>query len=36
MFSLLARFAEFENDIRAERRADGIAIAKSKGVIFWS
>ncbi|RDS81599.1 recombinase family protein [Dyella monticola] len=34
MFSLLASFAEFENDIRAERQADGIAKAKEKGVSF--
>jgi DNA invertase Pin-like site-specific DNA recombinase len=34
MFSLLASFAEFENDIRAERQADGIAKAKEKGVTF--
>lgn len=34
MFSLLASFAEFENDIRAERQNDGIAKAKEKGVIF--
>jgi len=34
MFSLLASFAEFENDIRAERQADGIAKAKERGVVF--
>lgn len=34
MFSLLASFAEFENDIRAERQADGISLAKQKGVAF--
>jgi len=34
MFSLLGAFAEFENDIRAERQADGIAKAKQKGVTF--
>ena len=34
MFSLLASFAEFENDIRAERQLDGIAKAKEKGVAF--
>ena len=34
MFALLASFAEFENDIRAERQADGIAKAKEKGVAF--
>lgn len=34
MFSLLASFAEFENDIRAERQMDGIAKARDKGVAF--
>jgi DNA invertase Pin-like site-specific DNA recombinase len=34
MFSLLGAFAEFENDIRSERQADGIAKAKQKGVVF--
>lgn len=34
MFSLLASFAEFENDIRAERQADGITRAKARGVTF--
>lgn len=34
MFSLLASFAEFENDIRAERQRDGIAKARDKGVQF--
>ncbi|GLQ90647.1 recombinase family protein [Dyella flagellata] len=34
MFSLLASFAEFENDIRAERQMDGIAKARMKGVQF--
>lgn len=34
MFSLLASFAQFENDIRRERQADGIAKAKKKGVTF--
>lgn len=34
MFSLLACFAEFENDIRSERQADGIAKAKASGVKF--
>jgi DNA invertase Pin-like site-specific DNA recombinase len=34
MFSLLGAFAEFENDIRSERQADGIAKAKQKGVAF--
>ena len=34
MFGILSTFAEFENDIRGERQADGIAKAKSKGVRF--
>ena len=34
MFNLLGAFAEFEADIRAERQADGIALAKRKGVKF--
>lgn len=34
MFSLLGAFAQFENDIRAERQADGINKAKEKGVVF--
>lgn len=34
MFALLGAFAQFENDIRAERQADGIAKAKEKGVSF--
>ena len=34
MFSLLGAFAQFENDIRAERQTDGIANAKAKGVTF--
>lgn len=34
MFSLLGAFAQFENDIRAERQADGIAKAREKGVAF--
>jgi DNA invertase Pin-like site-specific DNA recombinase len=34
MFSLLGAFAQFENDIRAERQTDGIAKAKEKGVSF--
>ncbi len=34
MFNLLGAFAEFEADIRAERQADGIALAKLKGVKF--
>lgn len=32
MFSMLAAIAEFENDLRKERQADGIALAKEKGV----
>lgn len=34
MFSLLGAFAQFENDIRAERQADGIQNAKRKGIAF--
>jgi len=34
MFGILSTFAEFENDIRAERQADGIAKAKADGVRF--
>jgi len=34
MFGILSTFAEFENDIRAERQADGIATAKANGVRF--
>ena len=34
MFTLLGAFAEFENDIRSERQADGIAKAHQKGVRF--
>jgi len=34
MFTLLGAFAQFENDIRAERQADGITKAKEKGVSF--
>jgi DNA invertase Pin-like site-specific DNA recombinase len=34
MFSLLGAFAQFENDIRAERQADGISKAREKGVAF--
>ncbi len=33
-FHLLGAFAEFENEIRRERQADGIAKAQSKGVRF--
>lgn len=32
MLNMLASFAEFENDIRRERQADGIAKAKEAGV----
>src|SRR5690606_2667103 len=32
MLNILASFAEFENDIRRERQADGIAKAKEAGV----
>jgi len=34
MFGILSTFAEFENDIRAERQADGIAKAKQNGTRF--
>ncbi|WP_447939675.1 recombinase family protein [Pseudoxanthomonas mexicana] len=34
MFNLLGAFAEFEAEIRHERAADGIALAKQKGVKF--
>ena len=34
MFNLLGAFAEFEADIRHERQADGIALAKQKGIRF--
>lgn len=34
VFSLLGAFAQFENDIRAERQSDGIRNAKQKGVTF--
>lgn len=34
MFNMLASIAEFENDLRAERQAEGIAKAKEKGVKF--
>lgn len=32
MFTLLGAIAEFENDLRKERQADGIALARSRGV----
>ncbi len=34
MFNMLATIAEFENDLRSERQAEGIAKAKEKGVRF--
>ena len=34
VFSMLACFAEFENDLRRERQTDGIARARDKGVKF--
>lgn len=34
MFNLLGSFAEFEAEIRRERAADGIALAKQKGIKF--
>jgi DNA invertase Pin-like site-specific DNA recombinase len=34
MFNLLGSFAEFEAEIRRERAADGVALAKQKGVKF--
>lgn len=34
MFNMLASIAEFENDLRCERRAEGIAKAKENGVRF--
>lgn len=32
MFTMLGAIAEFENDLRKERQADGIAMAKSRGI----
>ena len=32
MFTMLGAIAEFENDLRKERQADGIALAKSRGI----
>ena len=32
MLSILGSIAEFENDLRKERQADGIALAKSRGI----
>lgn len=32
MFNMLGAIAEFENDLRKERQADGIALAKEKGI----
>jgi DNA invertase Pin-like site-specific DNA recombinase len=34
LFNMLAAIAQFENEIRAERQADGIAKAKEQGVRF--
>src|SRR5262249_40579322 len=34
MYSLVGAFAEFENDIRRERVADGIAKARQNGIKF--
>ncbi|PHM69986.1 recombinase family protein [Xenorhabdus kozodoii] len=34
MFNMLATIAEFENDLRSERQAEGIAKAKENGVRF--
>ncbi|WP_457940837.1 recombinase family protein [Mesorhizobium sp. 10J20-29] len=34
LLGILALIAEFENDIRRERQADGIAMARKKGVKF--
>ncbi len=34
MFNMLASTAEFENDLRSERQAEGIAKAKENGVKF--
>lgn len=34
MFNLLGAFAEFEAEIRRERAADGVAMAKQKGIKF--
>lgn len=34
MFNMLAAIAEFENDLRTERQAEGIAKAKENGVKF--
>lgn len=34
MFNMLAAIAEFENDLRTERQAEGIAKAKASGVKF--
>jgi DNA invertase Pin-like site-specific DNA recombinase len=32
MFTMLGAIAEFENDLRRERQADGIALARSRGL----
>ncbi len=34
MFNMLASIAEFENDLRTERQAEGIAKARENGVKF--
>ncbi|MDF4892093.1 recombinase family protein, partial [Vibrio parahaemolyticus] len=34
IFNMLASIAEFENDLRTERQAEGIAKAKENGVKF--
>ena len=32
MFTMIGAIAEFENELRKERQADGIAMARSRGV----
>ncbi len=32
MLTLLGAIAEFENDLRKERQADGIALARERGI----
>ena len=32
MVNILASISEFENDLRRERQADGIALAKTRGI----
>jgi len=34
MISMLGAIAEFENDLRRERQAEGVEVAKRKGVVF--